>query len=306
MDTPVKHYSSGMYVRLAFAVAAHLEPEILLVDEVLAVGDLSFQQKCLNHMSKLRGSGMTILLVSHNMAAIQSACERAICLNDGKIFVVGEPVEVIERYRSLMRQSDQDEVLGQDAGRRLEASDVTIVGFDMFGSDGTSRRDFEFGEEVGIRIDIYAARRIESPMINFGIVRGDGVIICNFNNWYDNFRIDHIEGDCSLEGWLPPLRLVPDFYQIHVLVWPWGGGHLQGNLIGTRPLAATTFGDFRIHGPALNAHDGVFQLPARRWIFRREDCRVEYDNITADSLYEAFGETDQPTSNLLMEEGVPQ
>src|SRR5438876_4038184 len=77
LDTPVKRYSSGMHVRLAFAVAAHLEPEILLVDEVLAVGDLAFQHKCLNHMRALTRSGMTIVLVSHNMAAIQSCCRRA-------------------------------------------------------------------------------------------------------------------------------------------------------------------------------------------------------------------------------------
>jgi len=85
LDTPVKRYSSGMYVRLAFAVAAHLDPEILIVDEVLAVGDAEFQKKCLGKMKDVAGAGRTVILVSHNMAAIQNLCERAIYLKSGKI-----------------------------------------------------------------------------------------------------------------------------------------------------------------------------------------------------------------------------
>jgi lipopolysaccharide transport system ATP-binding protein len=98
LDTPVKRYSSGMYVRLAFAVAAHLEPEILIVDEVLAVGDAAFQEKCLGKMGSVAQQGRTILFVSHNMAAIQSLCGRAIWLHDGRIAAEGKPAQVISRY----------------------------------------------------------------------------------------------------------------------------------------------------------------------------------------------------------------
>ena len=87
LDTAVKHYSSGMYLRLAFSVAAHLDPDILLVDEVLAVGDLAFQQKCLSHMRGLTQTGMTIILVSHNMAAIQSSCERVLLLEQWGAYI---------------------------------------------------------------------------------------------------------------------------------------------------------------------------------------------------------------------------
>jgi hypothetical protein len=141
---------------------------------------------------------------------------------------------------------------------------------------------------VRIKIDLNAKQRIRSPMINFGIKRGDGVIICNFNNWYDNFKIDYIEGQCSLEGWLPPLRLVPDFYEIHVLVWPWTGNHQEGSMTGLMPYAATTFGDFSISGPALNSHDGVFQQPARRWRFSSNNHVVDFQDITSDSLQQAL------------------
>ncbi len=300
LDTPVKRYSSGMYVRLAFAVAAHLDPQILLVDEVLAVGDLSFQQKCLRHLRGLTERGMSILLVSHNMAAIQTACRRAILLENGTIAKNGQPLEVIEYYRQALRSNGQP----TPAGRPSERSDipgsereVAIVGFEMFGEDGTSRREIRFGEAVRIRIDLHAYRRIEHPMINFGIKRGDGVIICNFNNWYDNFSVDYIEGLCSLEGWLPPLRLVPDYYEIHVLVWPWGGGHIEGDLTTCRPIASTTFGEFSIYGSGLNSHDGVFQLPARRWRFTRGDRVVEHAAITPISLEQAFSENVEPAKN---------
>ena len=98
IDTPVKHYSSGMYVRLAFAVAAHLEPEILLVDEVLAVGDASFQKKCLGKMGDVAKEGRTVMFVSHNMVALQSLCDRAILLNDGKVMEEGQPRRVVSKY----------------------------------------------------------------------------------------------------------------------------------------------------------------------------------------------------------------
>lgn len=100
LDTPVKRYSSGMYVRLAFAVAAHLEPEILLVDEVLAVGDAQFQKKCLGKMGSVAGGGRTVLFVSHNMTAVENLCSRAILLDRGELVADGAPAEVIGRYLS--------------------------------------------------------------------------------------------------------------------------------------------------------------------------------------------------------------
>mgnify|MGYP000908397160 CR=1 FL=1 len=98
IDTPVKRYSSGMYVRLAFAVAAHLEPEILIVDEVLAVGDASFQQKCLGKMEEVSRSGRTILIVSHNMTVIEGLCQRALLLEKGRVVKAGPAREVVEGY----------------------------------------------------------------------------------------------------------------------------------------------------------------------------------------------------------------
>ncbi len=102
IDTPVKRYSSGMYVRLAFAVAAHLEPEILLVDEVLAVGDVAFQKKCLGKMDDVSKEGRTVLFVSHNMAAIQHLCDRAILFDMGMLSHSGTTSETIEIYERIL------------------------------------------------------------------------------------------------------------------------------------------------------------------------------------------------------------
>ena len=101
IDTPVKHYSSGMYVRLAFAVAAHLEPDILIVDEVLAVGDAEFQKKSLGKMAEVAGSGRTVLFVSHNMSAVNRLCGRCLLLNSGSIAAQGETRSITARYIEL-------------------------------------------------------------------------------------------------------------------------------------------------------------------------------------------------------------
>lgn len=290
IDTPVKRYSSGMYVRLAFSVAAHLEPEMLLVDEVLAVGDLSFQQKCLNRIKTLTSGGMTVLMVSHNMTAIQSSCSRAIFLSKGQLVAQGETLDVIQTYeKALQHGNGQSEVnLLSDSSEQAPQSGVIVTGFEMTGEDGVSRREYAFGEPVRVRMDLYANERLETPMINLGIRRGDGVVVCNFSNWYDNFKIDYIDGKCSLEGWLPPLRLVPGFYEIHVLVWHWGGGHIAGDVTRSKPLVWSSFGDFRITGNGLNSNDGVFQSPALKWRFSRGEVVTEFLDITPESVQQAF------------------
>lgn len=291
LDTPVKRYSSGMYVRLAFSVAAHMEPEILLVDEVLSVGDISFQKKCLAHMKRLKQSGMTILLVSHNLSAIQSTCERSLFLHNGTLAALGPSAEVVRQYREVMRDIEAERPSLEINGDNPAASSgVVITGFEMAGTDGVDRRNFQFGEEVRIRIHVFAPHRVEAPLINFGVKRTDGVIVCNFNNWFDDFKIDYIEGACTLEGWLPPLRLVPHYYEIHTLVWQRTSATADADLGKLQPLTAARFGDFLIEGPPLTDQDGVFQQPATKWVFTRGKEDFEYTGMDADSLLRAHGE----------------
>ena len=135
LDTPVKRYSSGMYVRLAFAVAAHLEPEILIIDEVLAVGDAEFQRKCLGKMQDVAGSGRTVLFVSHNMAAITSLCHRALLLADGKITLEGKTAEVVAHYSSTLTE-ETEQSFPADPNR------PTITGVSV-GRDALQRGDLD-------------------------------------------------------------------------------------------------------------------------------------------------------------------
>lgn len=125
IDTPVKHYSSGMFVRLAFSVAAHLEPQIMLIDEVLAVGDASFQKKCLGKMGDVAEQGRTVMFVSHNMGLVQSLCDRGILLEGGKIVADGPISDVVSRYLKMIEEASSDD-LAQREDRR-GAGDVRTV-----------------------------------------------------------------------------------------------------------------------------------------------------------------------------------
>jgi lipopolysaccharide transport system ATP-binding protein len=157
IDTPVKFYSSGMYVRLAFAVAAHLEPDILLIDEVLAVGDASFQRKCLGKMDEVGKSGRTILFVSHSMSAMQQLCTRAVLIDDGKIVERGSPKYVAAKYlQSGLNQVGEKiwpdlETAPGDAVVRLKAVRVLDVA-------GKIRTEFDLSDEIWLEMEFYVLK----------------------------------------------------------------------------------------------------------------------------------------------------
>lgn len=147
LDTPVKRYSSGMYVRLAFAVAAHMEPEILIVDEVLAVGDAEFQKKCLGRLSRAARGGRTVLFVSHNMAAVASLCDRAILLERGAIRADGAPRDVVAAY------------LAQDRSPRRHVVDAEALAGPRFLSIGLANANVEFGGSLDIDFELKAPQK---------------------------------------------------------------------------------------------------------------------------------------------------
>jgi lipopolysaccharide transport system ATP-binding protein len=156
LDTPVKRYSSGMYVRLAFGVAAHLEPDILLVDEVLAVGDAAFQRKCLGKMEEAAGTGRTVLFVSHNMTTIQTLCERAYLLDGGRIAGQGPAREVVREYLQVMTSTVN--VALQDREDRRGDGAVRVTGMRVENLDGES------SIRVGSRLKITLSYRGDRPL----------------------------------------------------------------------------------------------------------------------------------------------
>jgi lipopolysaccharide transport system ATP-binding protein len=154
LDTPVKHYSSGMYVRLAFAVASHLEPEILVVDEVLAVGDQSFQKKCLGKMGEVSRSGRTVLFVSHSMAAILNLCEKVLVLDRGRLAFAGECAAGIEFYTSRSGGRGESDVdLSRHANRRPGARPI-YRRIRLCNAAGATASEFGCGEPMTIELDV--------------------------------------------------------------------------------------------------------------------------------------------------------
>ena len=192
LDTPVKRYSSGMYVRLAFAVAAHLEPEILIVDEVLSVGDLDFQRKCLGKMESVAGSGRTVLFVSHNMQAVRSLCTRAIHIDHGHIVDDGETDAVVKAY--LESGATHESSLGWADGDGPGDEDARLVALSILDEDGETRSTVHSGRPFIVRMDLDVGSDIEKLCIGFDIASSDGSVV---------FRSDHT--DSEPEDW-PQLR----------------------------------------------------------------------------------------------------
>jgi lipopolysaccharide transport system ATP-binding protein len=127
LDTPVKHYSSGMYMRLAFAVAAHLEPEVLIVDEVLAVGDIDFQKKCLGKMDEVSKSGRTVLFVSHNLGSLAQICKKGLLLHKGRLLEEGEINQTISRYLDLAQKEKQFKLEQPDERKEMQITEAFVV-----------------------------------------------------------------------------------------------------------------------------------------------------------------------------------
>jgi lipopolysaccharide transport system ATP-binding protein len=212
IDTPVKHYSSGMYVRLAFAVAAHLEPEILLLDEVLAVGDFTFQRKCMDYTRNLQRQGSTILFVSHNMFSIKTMCKRVIYLKDGQIVYDGPTEEGLSRYEA-------DNRLATALFFRAPPDpSLIITDVDLYGEDGSQKTMFDYGERMRVRVGYRALKLVENPNFLISINRSDGILCSNFSSYTDKVNLHRVSGEGVVELLTPPLKLVSDRYTVVICV----------------------------------------------------------------------------------------
>jgi lipopolysaccharide transport system ATP-binding protein len=180
VDTPVKYFSSGMYMRLAFAVAAHLEPEILIVDEVLAVGDAAFQKKCLGKMSDVAREGRTVLFVSHNMPAVRSLCQRCLVIEKGRLVQSGSVEECIDQYLSRHRYDDERSSVRFDetSSRWLRMRSATLL------SDGTPAATLFMGDSLDLSVDFSSEIPISHPRLGFVFRTPEGIPAISANNRY--------------------------------------------------------------------------------------------------------------------------
>lgn len=201
LDTPVKFYSSGMFVRLGFSVAIHCEPDILLVDEVLSVGDLRFQSKCFKKMQKILSSGVSIVFVSHNMDAIRRICKKAVLLKHGKLIDTGESEEMILKYQKDMLLSpnkDFNKIANKNIQRRgTEEAKITKV--DILDKNGKAKSTFKMGEKIVVQIHYLASQSIQRPIFLVGIMDSDGIYCVEADSEKDGFNLDFISGEGCIQ-----------------------------------------------------------------------------------------------------------
>jgi lipopolysaccharide transport system ATP-binding protein len=216
LDTPVKHYSSGMYVRLAFAVAAHLRSEILIIDEVLAVGDQEFQRKCLGKMRDVATGGRTVLLVSHNMAAVTSLCSRAVVLEAGRLVFDGEAGGAVGRYSS----GDGPWLVGDLRARRdrFGSGEIRCLGLAVRDAHGDVVRAVRPGEPFEVVVEYEAKVGLRDVALSIDIDQIDGTRIATLYSAFRNetFPVSAGRGafSCQVEG----LPLRPDTYSLNVFI----------------------------------------------------------------------------------------
>ena len=251
IETPVKFYSSGMYVRLAFSVAAHLDPDILLIDEVLSVGDMSFQEKCIEKIRSIRKSSKTILLVSHNMTSVQAICSRVILVNAGTIAADGPAKEVVPLYQKLMKEKAE---VGKDPIWVMEGTGlIQVKTVRMVDTFGLERQDFEVGEKITLVIEYEAIKRLEDVIAYAAIRRPDGFICVGTSTKLENIKLPPLEGEGTIQIEIPELLVMPGHYVMDVIFYDQNFEYCA-YFFGRKHVEFSV----RSERPALDAMHGVF------------------------------------------------
>jgi lipopolysaccharide transport system ATP-binding protein len=240
IDTPIKRYSSGMRLRLGFAVAAHLDPDILIVDEVLAVGDAGFQKKCLSAMEGLRSGGRTVLFVSHNMAAVENLCSRAIWIDGGQVRSDGDASEIIKQYLSSFTPSSAASSSFDGVEGRQGTGEIRYTGFQVLSPQGEPLPLVRSGDAVVFRLNYHAKTPIQNPSFGFRIYTELGTLITDTSTWHHAMDIPVIPpGDGFLDLEIDSLNLMPARYVLSL--WLTGPGrHVYDGLENSLHLDVET------------------------------------------------------------------
>jgi ABC-type polysaccharide/polyol phosphate transport system ATPase subunit len=250
IDAPVKTYSSGMYMRLGFAVAIHVDPEVLLIDEVLAVGDQGFTLKCLDKFSEFRRRNKTILLVTHSLDLVEKFCDQALWLDKGKTKAEGEPKRVVASYIIDVEKTEEVELSKAESARlaatasgasaatgeklpdnpvetgeapvdmfkategRWGTREVEITDVTLLGQDGHSGHVFQYGERVRVQMSVRAHHPLKDFVFGFGIFNADGVCCYGTNTNLEELQPDEISGDGVVTFEIESLKLVEGTYRL--------------------------------------------------------------------------------------------
>lgn len=211
IDSPVKNYSSGMYVRLGFSVAINVDPDVLLIDEVLAVGDEEFQRKCLERINDLRDAGKTIVVVTHSLMTVRSLCDEAVWLENGEMKAYGKADEVADSYLGKVQVEKQAQ---EEADPESKWTKVRITGLELLDSAGAPSRRVRTGEQVTFRLFYEAHEPVPKPVFSFSFHTPDGVLVSGPNTLEAKVSVDKIEGSGTVDMRVDRLMLLLGDYDL--------------------------------------------------------------------------------------------
>ena len=220
IDMPLKTYSSGMQVRLGFSTVAHLDPEVLLLDEVLAVGDATFQRKCLQRIREIRRGGAAILFISHDLISVEQLCDRAGLLDHGTLTDIGTPTDIVSRYRASLANLSREpgDRSSQSSGTRWGSGEATIDRVSLIG-DGDAKHAFRTHEPLTIAVEFTTTQPLREPAFGLAIRTDDGTLVSGPNTKMGGFRIDTLDGRGRVEYRIPHLPLLPGGYVVSASIY---------------------------------------------------------------------------------------
>lgn len=263
---PVKHYSSGMYMRLAFSVAIHVDPDVLFIDEILAVGDQAFQNKCFDRIHALQRSRITIILVSHDLRSLQNLCSRLIWINHGRKMADGDPQLVLQQYLTYMRDLEQQrishEFASQGSIRRWGSGAVRLEMVRFLDGRNQETQQFSSSDAMVIELQDYAAEPVENPQYAIAIFREDGVQVNSPTTQLGRVATGTRHGAGVVRYEIERLSLLPAVYHVTAAVYD-----QQGIQVYDYHDRAYTF---RVVFTAAPETHGLLSLPAR-WVVLDSD-----------------------------------
>ncbi|MFK7919966.1 MAG: ABC transporter ATP-binding protein [Ilumatobacter sp.] len=253
IDSPVKTYSSGMYVRLAFAVAINVDPELLLIDEILAVGDVTFQQKCMEKFVQFRDDGRTLVLVTHDTTSVRNFCDRAIWLDHGEVKAEGRPADVIDEYTETMLEAQESD----DGSSRRGVGPISIDKVEILVADKRVDR-IRTGEDVTFRLHFETPEPVPNPVFIITLASLDGVAVTAPSSRDADAVPVTIDGSGYVDIEMREIALLPGPYVIHTEVTGWGRKRVYDHIQNAR--------SFDVFAGDSNEQDGVVTLrPAWNW-----------------------------------------
>lgn len=258
IDTPVKRYSSGMTVRLGFAVASCIEPDILLVDEVLAVGDASFRQKCIERIKTLLNNGTSLIFVSHDMGLVRAVCERAIYIDHGQVQNTGTSGEIIDIYNQVLDRQRIEKMNRADGSADDVEGGVEVTKVEALGADGEPVREIYGDEPLEIRVKYTAYRNIGKSNAIILIYRSDGLPCANMRSYLDGYPMTIEKGMGEYSVRLDPLQLFGGTY--YAITWIMNADDSDGIAYG-----ASEWFEVRNRVTGREAHIAVYE-PNRTWV----------------------------------------